>query len=159
MIIQSKKTVSILIALLILTLALTDIQISNAGGGDVAMEELWVQAEGTSVDTNGDGRPETFSADYIIYSDGTAEGYIELDIDNRFNIEKGIFDIDENGNLTVDVQGTNAQHEVGHWLGLHTSSIQSNGTLPGPCPCDFILVDIVGASTNSFGVSVMISVR
>lgn len=92
-------------------------QAANAGGGDVAIEMIAVQAERQEVDTDGDGRLDIFSADFVVNADGTATGTLYKGFSFRVEIKGGTITVEPNGDILVTVQGVD-EHEVGHTLGF-----------------------------------------
>ena len=95
------------------------------------------------VDTNGDGQFEAFSADYIVYEDGTAEGSFFLDDDYEVVVESGSIGLGPDGELIVTVKGTNLEHELGHTLGFRHEHTLPSGPAGGGG--DILVFDIVDA--------------
>lgn len=70
------KSTVIEFALIILVLLILGIRTAGASGGEVDFESITLQADPQQVDIDGDGRPETISANYTVFTDGTATGQI-----------------------------------------------------------------------------------
>jgi hypothetical protein len=131
-------------------------QTASANGNANAFEMIVIQAEAQQVDTDGDGRLETFSADYTVFADGTAEGVVYIG-DEQIDIKKGDLSLTDDGNVSVSAEGV-LVHEVGHWVGLsHELDLRSStpGTFATCDGCDCIIWDIDTANVAStFQVSV-----
>ena len=144
---------------IVLLIAFLSTHPASANGNGIAFEAVVVQSEAQVVDIDGDGRFETYSADYTVFADGTAEGFVTID-DEKVDIERGSFGLTDDGNVSVQAGGV-LVHEVGHWVSFrHEFGLSSAGT-PVPCDgCDCIIWDIDSASGPlSFPVSVQFYFR
>ncbi len=145
---------SVILSLLI---AFMSSQPASANGNGIAFETIVIQAEAQQVDIDGDGRFETFSADYTVYDDGTAEGVVYID-DEQIDIIKGEFGLTDDNTVSVSVM---AVHELGHTIGFRHNIQHANSGDSTNCDgCDCIFWDIDGASVaQTFQVSVQFYFR
>jgi hypothetical protein len=130
-------------AAVILLIAFMAVPTTRADGLDIEM--IVVRAEQQQVDVDGDGRLETFSADYTVYEDGTADGVVYID-NEPVDIESGAFGLTAEGYVFVDAQGS-SRHEVLHALGFyHMHSAAASG---GCCTDDIIWdIDTAGVTQS-----------
>lgn len=154
---ETTKTRKWLWVTLTLTILITFLLVAqNAKADGLDFEAVVVQADPQRVDVDGDGRLETFSADYTVYEDGTADGVVYID-NEPVNIERGAFGLTAEGKVYVDAAGV-MQHEVGHTLGFrheHTPPAPGGGD-DDPPDCLIWDIDTAGV-THSFMVHTLIS--
>jgi hypothetical protein len=147
-----------------LLLAFMAPQAANAGGGEVAIEMISIQAERQLVDVDGDGQLDVFSADFVVKADGTASGTLYNNFNFLVNVDAGSVKLEPNGDIIVTVQGVD-EHEIGHTLGFryeHTAS--RSGEFDGDgeiCLEDFVVwtATTTTGHVNSFGTIVQLSIR
>lgn len=123
---------------------------ASAGGEEIAIEMIGLQAERQMVDVDGDGQLDAFSADFVVYADGRASGTLYKNFNFQVAFDSGSIEVDPNGDLIVTVHGVD-EHEVGHTLGFRHEHI-STANACGTNGLDIILFDIVDAAghANSF---------
>lgn len=91
----------------------------NASAMPIEIRELTIKATVQQVDTNGDGRPDTFSANYTVRPDGTAVGTVQLDDDCIIEIKEGSITEEANGRIHVSATGSCLRHEISHTYSIH----------------------------------------
>ncbi len=97
----------------VLLTALLTVSIANAG--HVVLQIIYAYADPQMVDTDGDGRPGPFSADFKVFDDGTAAGTIGLRKFSNITLKRGIPSC-QDGEPTAVLFGTESQYRNGQWV-------------------------------------------
>jgi len=126
----------------------------TASAGIYRPQMIFTQATPQQVDTNGDGRLETFSADYTVYDDGTADGEIYLDSNLNVVVESGSIEVGPDNEIIVTAIGEDSLGEI------HTLTYQFEPREGENGGYGILLFDTTSSMpTHAFEVSVQLFIR
>jgi hypothetical protein len=152
------KTRNVIFAVIVTLAAFMGTQSVSAGngGGDVAMEMILLQAEEQQIDYDGDGHPDTFSANYTVHKDGTASGGLYVNYNFQVSFQSGSIKVGPNDEIIVTAFGRDSQGEE------HTVVYQFEPSANNPEAGHYgiMLFDTTSSmNTHAFEVSVQLSIR
>jgi hypothetical protein len=127
-----------------ITLLLTQ----SAQAAVIRLQIIFVHAPQQQVDTDGDGKPDPFSADFAVYSDGTASGVISLNKHNNVTLKRGVIGWTADEELVM-LEGIHYQRVNGQWLEIGLAQVEvrpAGGTGGGG---DIIVFDIVDSANHA----------
>lgn len=143
--IKPHRTVQILgLTVLTLFIGLLTASPTRAASGPQFGVEVSVPEQ--QVDTDGDGRLDTFSADFAVSHDGTATGHIYLDRDVKIVVQSGEMQWTTNEE-SVLLTGTLYERMNGQWQERGYTQMDVSPVIEGGDGVDDIVFDILGETT------------
>jgi hypothetical protein len=118
----------------------------------IKLQMVHVQVPSQQVDTDGDGQPDPFSADFVVNNDGTASGTIGLNKANNVTLKRGIIEWTGDEEKAV-LTGIHYQQVNGRWQEMGSVQVEVK---PAARPAgggggggDIVLFDIIDAANQS----------
>lgn len=106
----------------VLLIAFMTVNVAHAG--QIVLQLIFVHADTQMVDTDGDGRLDPFSADVIVFDDGTAEGTIAYTNSSNLVLKRGLCRCESSSEPTIVLFATQQQIINGRWVEVGEAEIE-----------------------------------